>query len=84
MNLAVTRERRAGEARVAATPESVRKLKGLGLNVIIETGAGEGARIADSDYADAGAEIAADATSAVRIPPRRKPRSLRTSAIRSQ
>src|SRR5437016_5212534 len=66
MNLAVTRERRAGEARVAATPESVRKLKGLGLNVIIETGAGEGARIADSDYADAGAEIAADATSAVR------------------
>jgi len=66
MNLAVTRERRAGEARVAATPESVRKLKGLGLNVIIETGAGEGARIADSDYTDAGAEIAADATSAVR------------------
>ena len=66
MNLAVIKERRAGEARVAATPETVRKLKGLGLNVVVESGAGEGARVADSDYADAGAQIAGDAASALR------------------
>lgn len=60
MKLAVVKERRAGEARVAATPETVRKLKGLGLNVVVESGAGEGARIADTDYAAAGAEIARD------------------------
>jgi NAD(P) transhydrogenase subunit alpha len=61
MNLAVLKERRAGEARVAATPETVRKLKGLGVNVTVETGAGEGACIADSDYASSGATVANDA-----------------------
>ncbi|HEX3430336.1 MAG TPA: Re/Si-specific NAD(P)(+) transhydrogenase subunit alpha [Rhizomicrobium sp.] len=66
MNLAVIKERRAGEARVAATPETVRKLKALGLSVIVETGAGERARIADSDYMDAGAEVVGDAASALR------------------
>src|SRR5215469_6404250 len=65
MKLAVIKERRAGEARVAATPETVRKLKGLGLDVVVESGAGAGARIADADYAAAGAEIARDATSAL-------------------
>jgi NAD(P) transhydrogenase subunit alpha len=65
MNLAVIKERRAGEARVAATPETVRKLKGLGLNVIVESGAGEGARISDSDYGAAGAEVASDAAAAL-------------------
>jgi len=61
MNLAVIKERRAGEARVAATPETVRKLKGLGLTVIVESGAGEGACISDSDYSAAGADIASNA-----------------------
>jgi NAD(P) transhydrogenase subunit alpha len=65
MNLAVIKERRAGEARVAATPETVRKLKGLGLTVIVESGAGEGARISDSDYSAAGAEVASDAAAAL-------------------
>jgi NAD(P) transhydrogenase subunit alpha len=63
MNLAVIKERRAGEARVAATPETVRKLKGLGLNVTVESGAGEGARITDADYVGAGADVASDAAS---------------------
>ena len=63
MNLAVIKERRAGEARVAATPETVRKLKGLGLNVTVETGAGERACIADSDYASNGATVGDDAAS---------------------
>src|SRR5579871_3775730 len=66
MNLAVIKEHRAGEARVAATPETVRKLTALGLKVIVESGAGEGARIANSDYVGAGAEIAGDAALALR------------------
>src|SRR5579862_4367321 len=65
MKLAVLKERRAGEARVSATPETVRKLKGLGLDVVVESGAGEGARIADADYSAAGAEVARDAASAL-------------------
>ena len=66
MNLAVIKERRAGEARVAATPETVRKLKGRGLNVTVERGAGERACITDSDYAASGAIVGNDATSILR------------------
>ncbi len=61
MKLAVLKETCPGETRVAATPDSVKKLKGLGLDVIIQAGAGGHARIADADYAAAGALIAIDA-----------------------
>ena len=61
MRLAVPKERRATEARVAATPETVRKLIGLGLSVAVEKGAGLAAGIPDAAYAEAGAEIAPDA-----------------------
>jgi NAD(P) transhydrogenase subunit alpha len=61
MRLAVLKERRPGEARVAATPETVKKLIGLGLTVAVEAGAGEGAAIPDAEFAAAGAEIAPDA-----------------------
>src|SRR5665213_1366578 len=61
MKLAVLKERRAGETRVAATPETVKKLKGLGLDVLVETGAGSGARISDNDYIAAGAIVTPDA-----------------------
>ncbi len=53
MKLAVIRETAKGETRVAATPESIKKLKTLGLDVTVETGAGGAARIADADYAAA-------------------------------
>ncbi len=66
MKLAVLKERRPGEARVAATPETVKKLKGLGLEIALETGAGAGARFSDSEYETAGAVIAPDAASALR------------------
>src|SRR5581483_10342178 len=66
MKLAVLKERRAGEARVAATPETVKKLKGLGLDVAVEAGAGAGARISDAEYAAAGATVAPDAGTALR------------------
>jgi len=66
MKLAVLKERRPGEARVAATPETVKKLKGLGLDVAVESGAGAGARISDANYTAAGASIVPDAASALR------------------
>ncbi|HSS13273.1 MAG TPA: Re/Si-specific NAD(P)(+) transhydrogenase subunit alpha [Rhizomicrobium sp.] len=63
MRLAVPKETRDGETRVAATPESVKKFKGLGLDVVVQAGAGAGAKIADADYTAAGALIAPDAAS---------------------
>jgi len=65
MKLAIPRETVPGETRVAATPESVKKFKGLGVDVTVEAGAGAHARIADSDYAAAGATIAPDACAAL-------------------
>jgi NAD(P) transhydrogenase subunit alpha len=61
MRLAVLKERRAGEARVAATPDTVKKLMALGVSVAVETGAGISAAISDEEFVAAGAEIAADA-----------------------
>ena len=65
MKIAVPRETVSGETRVAATPESVKKFKSLGLDVAVETGAGAAARIADADYVAAGASIAPDARTAL-------------------
>jgi len=53
----VVQETRPGECRVAATPETVRKLVGLGLEVWVEEGAGARAFFPDSAYAEAGARI---------------------------
>ncbi|MEO8925592.1 MAG: Re/Si-specific NAD(P)(+) transhydrogenase subunit alpha [Caulobacteraceae bacterium] len=63
--LAVTKERRAGETRVAITPDAARKLIGLGLTVVVETGAGLAASAADADYLAAGARIAPNAAAAL-------------------
>ena len=65
MRLAILKERFAFETRVAATPETVKKLIGMGCAVAIETGAGLGAAIADAQYAEAGAEIAATPAAAL-------------------
>ena len=59
MKISVLKERRAGETRVAATPETVKKLVGLGHTVTIESGAGTVAGFPDSAFTDAGATIAA-------------------------
>ncbi|MDD2796024.1 Re/Si-specific NAD(P)(+) transhydrogenase subunit alpha [Acidocella sp.] len=66
MRLAVLKERRAGEARVAATPDTVKKLIALGLSVAIEAGAGLQAAIADEEFAAAGAQITPDAAAALK------------------
>ena len=65
MRLAVLKERRAAETRVAAVPETVKRLIALGLTVAVEAGAGAGAAIPDAEFAAAGAEIAADAAAAL-------------------
>ena len=65
MRLAVLKERHGAETRVAATPETVKKLTALGLQVAVESGAGEHVSLADQMFADAGAEIAPDAGAAL-------------------
>jgi NAD(P) transhydrogenase subunit alpha len=66
MIIAIPKERRAGEKRVAATPDSVKKLIGLGQQVVVETGAGAGCSIPDEQYAAVGATIAPDEASALK------------------
>lgn len=61
MKIAVLKERAAGESRVAATPETVKKFAVLGASVAVESGAGAGASIPDAAFAEAGAEVGAAA-----------------------
>lgn len=60
MRLAVIREQRDAEKRVAASPETIKKLTALGFTITVEAGAGAGASIADSAFEEAGATIAPD------------------------
>jgi NAD(P) transhydrogenase subunit alpha len=64
MKIAILKERRPHETRVAATPETVKKLKALGAEVTVEAGAGMAASYIDQAYAEAGAIIVPDAASA--------------------
>jgi NAD(P) transhydrogenase subunit alpha len=57
VKLGIPRERREGERRVAATPDTVRQLTGMGLDVLLESGAGTAAGHSDHDYRQAGAAI---------------------------
>ncbi|MDE2487291.1 MAG: Re/Si-specific NAD(P)(+) transhydrogenase subunit alpha [Alphaproteobacteria bacterium] len=63
--IAVTKERRAGETRVAAVPETVKKLIAAGFSVVVEAGAGAAASYPDEDYKAAGATVAKTAKDAV-------------------
>jgi H+-translocating NAD(P) transhydrogenase subunit alpha len=65
MRLAVLKERRGSETRVAVTPDTVKRLIGLGLTVAIETGAGGSAAMPDAELVAAGAEIVADPAAAL-------------------
>jgi H+-translocating NAD(P) transhydrogenase subunit alpha len=64
--IAVTAERHAGETRVAVTPDSIKKLKAAGFEVVVESGAGLAASIPDTEYEAAGAVIAPDAKAALK------------------
>ncbi len=57
MNIAVLKERRKGERRVALVPGIVSRLVKAGMEVVIEQGAGEGAFFYDQSYVDAGARV---------------------------
>ena len=58
MKIAVLKETRAGERRVAATPETVKKYIALGFSVAVEAGAGDNSSIPDAAFKAAGAAIA--------------------------
>jgi NAD(P) transhydrogenase subunit alpha len=57
----VPKERRPGETRVAATPDTVRRLRKTGVELVVERGAGVASWFADADYEAAGATLEADA-----------------------
>jgi NAD(P) transhydrogenase subunit alpha len=57
MKVGVAKETAPGERRVALVPEVLGKLKAAGLEILVETGAGAGAAIPDSAFAEAGATI---------------------------
>lgn len=61
MKIAVPAETAQGEARIGATPDSVKRLKALGATVAVEAGAGLASLIRDAEFADAGADVAARA-----------------------
>ncbi len=57
MKVAVVKESAPGERRVALVPEMIARLRGAGLEVLVESGAGDSAWLADSAYAEAGATV---------------------------
>ncbi len=57
VKIAVIKESTAGENRVAASAETVKKFIGLGATLAIESGAGHGASVSDADYTAAGATV---------------------------
>ena len=67
MKIAVVAETNAEEPRVAATPETVKKMIGLGAQVSVEPGAGTKSGILDSEYTAAGAAVAPDAVNGADI-----------------
>jgi NAD(P) transhydrogenase subunit alpha len=57
VKIAVLKESAAGENRVAASAETVKKFIGLGATIAVEAGAGAGASVADADFTAAGASV---------------------------
>ena len=66
MKVAVPAETDPAEPRVAATPETIRKIRNLGAEVAVESGAGVKSGVPDSEYAAAGATVAASAADTVK------------------
>src|SRR5580765_4266886 len=65
MKIAVLKERRPNETRVAATPDTVKRLTGQGAQMLVESGAGEAASYLDDAYRAAGATVVPDAAAAL-------------------
>jgi H+-translocating NAD(P) transhydrogenase subunit alpha len=81
----IAKESDPNEGRVAGSVESVKKLKSLGFDVVVEAGAGLGSRIPDQEYEKAGARVgtAADAKTADVILKVRRPSAQEISGYRS-
>jgi H+-translocating NAD(P) transhydrogenase subunit alpha len=65
MKIAIPKERRPQESRVAASPDTVKRLAGQGHEIVVESGAGAAAAFTDAAYTAAGATVAADAAAAL-------------------
>lgn len=65
MRISIAKERRPHERRVAASPDTVRRLAGMGLEVLVESGAGVASSFPDDAYVGAGAQIAPNAAAAL-------------------
>jgi len=65
MKIAILKERRPNETRVAGSPDTVKKFVALGVDVCVEKGAGAAASVTDAEFRNAGATIAADAKTAL-------------------
>src|ERR1700681_2275719 len=65
MKVAIIKERRANERRVAASPDTVKHMVGMGIEPVVESGAGAEACFADAAYSAAGATMVADAAAAL-------------------
>lgn len=90
MKIVIPKERNSNETRVAATPETVKKLVGLGAEVVVEKGAGATAYFSDADYEAAGAKLAAanakplkdaDVVLKVRAPEEAELKSIKSGAM---
>ena len=64
MKIAVLKEKRPDETRVAASPETVAKMVAMGLDVVVESGAGDASSFSDDAYTGAGAKIGKNAKAA--------------------
>ncbi|MCC2653065.1 MAG: transhydrogenase subunit alpha [Microvirga sp.] len=66
MRIAVLSETDGAETRVSATPETVKKYKTLGADVVVQAGAGATAGITDAEFEAAGASVAANAADTIK------------------
>ncbi|VBB69055.1 NAD(P) transhydrogenase alpha subunit [invertebrate metagenome] len=66
MLIAIPKECRPYERRVAVSPDAVKKYVGLGFDVVVESGAGNTANMTDAMFSEAGARIASDAATALK------------------
>jgi NAD(P) transhydrogenase subunit alpha len=83
MRIAVARETDPAEGRVAATPETVKRIKALGADVAVEPGAGIKSGIPDAEFASAGASVSADAVNSADVVLRvRRPSATELSAYK--
>ena len=64
MRIAVLSETDGAATRVSATPDTVKKYKALGADVVVQAGAGASAGIPDAEFEAAGASVAASAADA--------------------